>query len=276
MKKIYSIIWIWAVFFSVNFFGQTSTETFETEAHNNTSFTDNGVVFNIISNNSGIYQSIFAIQGNFPGTGWNGTSNDNGYIDNSKTPTKNNGSFSIKTSSNLFKVNSFWVFLSNAKLNQNIIGSLTVTGKLNGVTKFIQTKFSGFATSMGSTNGFTLIDMSNINGLNYTNIIIDELQITLGGSYTYCMLDAFSWVKESTLSTQEVEKEKLKIYPNPTNGLFNIEIKEKTKISIYNSAGNLIRITDVKKGSNPIDITEFPKGIYIVKTESESYKIIKK
>ena len=80
------------------------------------------------------------------------------------------------------------------------MGSLTITGKLSGVTKFTQTKTTGFATSLGATNGYTLIDMTNLNGQNYSNIVIDELQITANGGFRYVGFDAFTWVKDSNMS----------------------------------------------------------------------------
>lgn len=175
-------------------FAQTSTEQFETESHSSASFTDNGVIFNIISQ-----VTTFDIQGNFPGTGWNGTANDNRYIDNSGSSTVANASFSIKTTSNLFRVLRFWVFLSNTSLNQSVAGTLTVTGKLGTTTRFIQTKTTGFVTSLGTTNGYTLIDLTNLNGQNYSNIVISELQVTVGGEYRYMGLDAFTWVKDAAV-----------------------------------------------------------------------------
>ncbi|WP_165589537.1 BspA family leucine-rich repeat surface protein, partial [Myroides marinus] len=176
---------------------QTSTEQFETESNGSTNFTDNGVVFNIISS-----ASHFSIV-NFPGRGWSGTANDNRYIDNSNSVNDISPSFSIKTTSNLFKVNRFWVYLADKLSNPNTTGSLTITGKLGGVTKFAQTKTTGFATSLGSTNGYTLIDMTNLNGQNYSNIVIDELQITANGNYKYVALDAFTWVKDSNIVLPE-------------------------------------------------------------------------
>lgn len=174
---------------------QTSTELFETESHGSSSFTDNGVIFNIISN-----VNTYDIQGNYPGKGWSGSANDNRYIDNSGADNQSTGSsFSIRTTSNLFKVNRFWIYAGAANLAQNVTGTLTITGKLSGVTKFSQTKSTGFATSLGATNGFTLIDLTNLNGQNYSNIIIDQLQITAGGNYVYLGFDAFTWVKDSNL-----------------------------------------------------------------------------
>ncbi|MFH6937527.1 MBG domain-containing protein [Flavobacterium sp. FlaQc-30] len=194
MKKNYFLLFL--LLFTKLLFAQTSTETFETESHNSTSFTDNGVTFNIISRSG-----QFAVQANFPNTGWNGTANDNRYIDNTITGGPNS-SFSIKTTLNLFKVNKFWIYLSNSSLDLNVSGSLIITGKLNGITKFTQAKSTGFATSLGTTNGYTLIDLTNLNGQNYSNIVIDELQITTGGAYTYAALDAFTWVKDSGIILQ--------------------------------------------------------------------------
>ena len=193
MKKINSLLLMVSIIISNVFSAQTSTETFETESNGSSSFTDNGVIFNIIS-----HVGKFDVQGSFPGTGWNGTANDNRYIDNSND-SSNPPSFSIKTTSNLFKVNRFWMYLSALNLDLNVAGTLTVTGKLSGVTKFTQTKTNGFATSLGVTNGYTLIDMTNLNGQNYSNIIIDELRITMGGNFRYAGLDAFKWVKDSNI-----------------------------------------------------------------------------
>ncbi|RKS96053.1 T9SS type A sorting domain-containing protein [Chryseobacterium defluvii] len=264
---------ICSLLISIFSFGQTSTELFETESHSSTSFTDNGVIFNIISQ-----VSTFDIQGNFPGTGWNGTAIDNRYIDNSNF-SMSGASFSIKTTSNLFKVNRFWVFLSNIALNQAVTGTLTVTGKLAGVTKFTQTKTTGFATSLGSTNGYTLIDLTNLNGQNYTNIIIDELQITAGGNYTYVGLDALVWVKDSgiVLATNETKasKSKLSMYPNPTKGPFIIKTDENSKAEIYDQAGKMVKSLEVRQGENRADISELPTGTYLIRTLSGSFKILK-
>ncbi|WP_241686640.1 immunoglobulin domain-containing protein, partial [Flavobacterium sp. YO12] len=194
MKKNYFLLFL--LLFTKLLFAQTSTETFETELDGSTNFTDNGVTFNIISNSG-----TFDIQANYPGTGWSGTANDNKYIDNSSS-ISSSPSFSIKTTSNLFKANRFWIYLSTTSLDLNVAGSLIITGKLNGITKFTQAKSTGFATSLGTTNGYTLIDLTNLNGQNYSNIVIDELQITTGGAYTYAGLDAFTWVKDSGVILQ--------------------------------------------------------------------------
>ncbi|WP_144036478.1 MBG domain-containing protein [Sphingobacterium psychroaquaticum] len=192
MKRLTSCLFVLlSLFFSATVFGQATTELFETESNGSTTFIDNGVEFKIIS-----HVSVFDIQGNYPGTGWSGTANDNRYIDNAND-TQSPPSFSIKTTSNLFKVHRFWLYLSALNLSLDVQGSVTITGRLSGVTKFSATKSSGFMTSLGATNGYTLIDLTNLNGMNFSNIVIDELRITANGGFRYVGFDAFRWVKDS-------------------------------------------------------------------------------
>ncbi|REC60358.1 T9SS C-terminal target domain-containing protein [Chryseobacterium pennae] len=271
--KSTTIFTICSLLISIFSFGQTSTEQFETESNGSTSFTDNGVIFNVIS-----HVSVFDIQANFPGTGWNGTANDNRYIDNSNNP-DSPPSFSIKTTSNLFKVNKFWMYLSALNLELNVAGSITITGRLSGVTKFTQTKTNGFATSLGSTNGYTLIDLTNLNGQNYSNIIIDELRITANGEFRYVALDAFTWVKDSNivLGTSEAKstQKNLTLYPNPTYGPISINSEKNSEAKIYSTDGRILKTFQIQKGSNEISISELPKGVYFIKTATESTKVIK-
>jgi len=175
MKSITTLFSMCCIFFGTILNAQTSTEQFETESVGSSSFTDNGVIFNILSTVA--TYDIYVL----PGGGWNGTAVDNRFIDNTGTATSQyaNSSMTIKTTSNLFKTNRFWVYLTNAFGALVNTGTITITGRLSGVTKFTQTKTTGFATSLGTTNGFTLVDMTNLNGQNYSNIVIDQLTITL-------------------------------------------------------------------------------------------------
>lgn len=275
MRKT-TLFFIWSLLISGFASAQTSTEQFETESVGSTSFTDNGVIFNILSTvaNYDIYV--------LPGGGWNGTSVDNRFIDNTGTATSQyaNSSMSIKTTSNLFKTNRFWVYLTNAFGALVNTGTITITGRLSGVTKFTQTKTTGFATSLGTTNGFTLVDMTNLNGQNYSNIVIDQLTITLGGDFRYMSFDAFTWVKDSGIvlssSDVKVSKKENGIYPNPTSGPISIKAAHSGKYEVYSPAGQLVKTIEAQKGITKADLSELPKGVYTVKSASEVHKIIKK
>lgn len=266
---------ICSMLISIFSFGQTSTELFETESSESTSFTDNGVIFNIIS-----HVSNFDII-NRAATGWNGpsTSIDNRYIDNTGSVGPEFASFSIRTTSNLFKVNRFWVYVSNQYSNQNVTGSLTITGKLSGVTKFSRTKSSNFNTSISTTNGYTLIDLTNLDGQNYSNIIIDQLQLTLGGNFYYIALDSFTWVKDSNIvlgtSESKLSSKSLNVYPNPTKGPLSIKAEKNSEAKIYSVEGKTLKTVQLQKGSNDTNISDLPKGVYFIRTANESTKVIK-
>ncbi len=192
MNKIKVIVLAVLSIFASATYGQTSTEQFETESIGSTSLTDNGVIFNIISK-----VGTFSVASN-SGKGWSGTEASNRYVDN-KGSEQTGASFSIKTTSNLFKANRFWIYLADANHNLTSAGTLTLTGKLSGVTKFSSTKSTDFQTDPSKENGYTSIDMTNFNGVNYSNIIVDELVVTLGGDFVYAALDAFTWVKDSNI-----------------------------------------------------------------------------
>ncbi|MFP3834188.1 T9SS type A sorting domain-containing protein [Chryseobacterium sp. SIMBA_028] len=279
MKKI--ILFTILIFLSkiVDISAQTSTITFENTVNGSTTFTDNSYTFNIVSQ-----AGFFKVQKNYPGTGWNGTANDNAYIDNTGSTNVNSPSFSVKSNSS-FKVSKFWVFLSNTALNQSTSsGTLIITGKLSGVTKFSTTKTSGFNTTFNATtgttgnfNGFTLIDLTNLNNQNYSNISIDEIQLQSTGGYLYMCLDAFTWSKAPTLGTVEIlSQKKTSVYPNPSSGVFYMNLEKNSKITLYDQSGKLVKSTEAVKGDNKIDITQLPDGIYLMRSESESYKVIKK
>ncbi|MEF9479593.1 T9SS type A sorting domain-containing protein [Chryseobacterium sp. 1B4] len=44
---------------------------------------------------------------------------------------------------------------------------------------------------------------------------------------------------------------------------------------VYSLDGKLLKTVQTQKGNNEINISEFPKGVYIIKTATESTKIIK-
>ena len=62
------------------------------------------------------------------------------------------------------------------------------------------------------------------------------------------------------------------VYPNPTNGMVQIEIAEQAILQIFNSIGVLVSTQDLQKGLNQIDISQFPSGIYFLNGEGETKK----
>jgi endonuclease I/chitodextrinase len=81
----------------------------------------------------------------------------------------------------------------------------------------------------------------------------------------------------STLSTKDLTFESFKMFPNPTNGNnIYFSVTEDASIHIYNVLGKLIQSSEVTKSKNSINISEFAKGIYLVKINSGKQFISKK
>ena len=81
----------------------------------------------------------------------------------------------------------------------------------------------------------------------------------------------------STLSTKSNAFQSFKMFPNPTNGNnIYFSVIEDATIHIYNVLGKLIQSSEVTKSKNSINISEFAKGIYLVKINSGKQFITKK
>ena len=61
----------------------------------------------------------------------------------------------------------------------------------------------------------------------------------------------------------------IKIFPNPASDKITIEGSDETQnLFIYNFVGDLIFQKQLRNSKNEIDISNFPKGIYLIKIES--------
>ncbi|MHA7055901.1 T9SS type A sorting domain-containing protein [Aquimarina sp. M1] len=195
MKQSYFkfLLIIISVFLGVEVLYSQTTEDFETETIGTTSFTDNGQNFTI-ANGSG--ETTYDIE--FAGSaGWNGSSADNQFIDNSSgTPTQSDGSsFTVTTTDGTdIDVKSLYLFISTRAL-ANPTTTLTITGRVDGGTVYTITKNSGFSNvqTLTPNNGFTFIDFSVEGGADNSNTGVDEIIIATTNNADYIALDAFRW-----------------------------------------------------------------------------------
>lgn len=85
----------------------------------------------------------------------------------------------------------------------------------------------------------------------------------------------------ATLGNSDFENTaNITIYPNPSNGIFNIVSQENVSIEIYNLLGKLVFNQPLANGTNSIDISNFNTGVYLLKTidgngNIKSHKLIK-
>ncbi|RDI14622.1 T9SS type A sorting domain-containing protein [Flavobacterium sp. AG291] len=192
MKKLYLLL-IFLFFATQHLVAQQSTETFETELNNSTSFTDNGQLFNI----SSVAPAVFNIQTNYPNTG---VSNSNVYIDNDGSVFANVPvEFTISSAGGVpFKLKSLYLYLANSNNTLNVTGTCTITGKISGGDVFSVVQSNPFTNSSA---GFTLIDLATYGGSNNSNALIDSFVVKTTNTIAYVAMDSMTWEKIGVITT---------------------------------------------------------------------------
>ncbi|MGB0883038.1 MAG: T9SS type A sorting domain-containing protein [Vicingaceae bacterium] len=90
----------------------------------------------------------------------------------------------------------------------------------------------------------------------------------------------FKFSVNHPMSVHELKSNSFQLYPNPTTEKVNLIFKENKKktISIINLLGKEVFKTESNEFNSQLDISDYPKGIYFIKVESEgkssSQKII--
>lgn len=81
-------------------------------------------------------------------------------------------------------------------------------------------------------------------------------------------------VTVSTSNVQENKFSNIKIFPNPTTGIFNIQGASNTNLQIYDALSKVILEKEIKNDLEKIDLSSYPAGSYIIKINNGEEKII--
>ncbi|MCF8296568.1 MAG: T9SS type A sorting domain-containing protein [Saprospiraceae bacterium] len=113
-----------------------------------------------------------------------------------------------------------------------------------------------------NTNDFVLFGSSD------SGISGHKTEASIGG-YDY-------WIVEvsTNVGIQEHKIEKLNIFPNPSNGIINITFEnqlETVNVKVYNQNAQLIYSGQITDYFSKIDLSEYPKGIYLIKLENKDF-----
>jgi len=89
---------------------------------------------------------------------------------------------------------------------------------------------------------------------------------------------------DSVVIKETIGERTIKVFPNPTRGALGIDIqggdsKQELRLMIYSGAGAILYNQSATEGLNPIDMTQYPQGWYVLRvvagTEKKEYKIVK-
>jgi hypothetical protein len=92
--------------------------------------------------------------------------------------------------------------------------------------------------------------------------------------------DTSACVEITHVDIQSVnDKMGYRIFPNPTNGMFQVVLESEAILKVMNSLGELVIFKKGAIGKNEIDITSQPNGIYQLHIDTTNsnytYKILK-
>ncbi|PKP48339.1 MAG: hypothetical protein CVT95_04550 [Bacteroidetes bacterium HGW-Bacteroidetes-12] len=88
------------------------------------------------------------------------------------------------------------------------------------------------------------------------------------------------WVVKLSATVEVDEKENTSsiiIFPNPTNGIFTISSTEEiNEVEVFNALGKAVYSKKVTSKNITVDLTPFPKGIYLVQLKTNTNSVTKK
>ncbi|MNS17081.1 hypothetical protein D3C72_487500 [compost metagenome] len=115
-------------------------------------------------------------------------------------------------------------------------------------------------------------------------IIKDQWNVYEEGEFDACLNAYYGQIEDYTINIQEslgaidFNKNDFRLYPNPTEGIINIQANQEIKsITIYNHLGQLIAIQKAPQ----INIANLSSGIYMIRVDFENgqtatKKVVKK
>ncbi len=87
--------------------------------------------------------------------------------------------------------------------------------------------------------------------------------------------NTYTTTVQSNLSTAETVTENFSIYPNPVKDVLHFKTKERiVKAEVYDLSGRIVRSSGITQ--NAIDLSELPKGNYLIRIYTKDQIIIKK
>ena len=160
--------------------------------------------------------------------------------------------------------------------NESMSKSYTAGVSLEGFTGSIMYNYTDEEMN-GVTHTASLYVMnSNSEWIQYEDEDTEE------GTVTYAFTDPLEIMAvtagvQAGLSTIESEIPEIRIYPNPSSSIVNIDYTEELEVRIFNILGQQV----LESNSKTINISNFEKGTYFLITKDENnsitnFKLIKK
>lgn len=108
------------------------------------------------------------------------------------------------------------------------------------------------------TGNIAFLNNFNLNGGTTSNYFAGSSVVT-GNTCTVLSSDDF-----------ESDFEKVKVYPNPSSGIFQLQIQEEVQLEVYDLMGKMVLHKNVPTGIASFDLSQHAAGIYLLKVTNAS------
>ncbi|MGB0888053.1 MAG: CotH kinase family protein [Vicingaceae bacterium] len=136
---------------------------------------------------------------------------------------------------------------------------------------------------LSSSGESVLLSNASSNLIDEVTFGIQTTDITYGrfqngtGSFIF-MNPTFEAENTNTVNVENINREEnnFKVYPNPTDRNITIELDnyEEESLYIFNVVGKIVYQKIITDNNLNIDVSDWPKGIYIIKTKNNIQKLI--
>jgi len=178
----------------------------------------------------------------------------------------------------------------NDVYNVTSIGYNVYTSNQNTVfsqsTDYRYTGTQSLLVSIGSYGGDTPTMPINTSVPNWESIVrrvpvstdrtTDQRGLPLPKTGLVCAGAVEMQSNEHYTGINEIKKESVDVYPNPTSGVIHFILNDNSEVQLYDTSGKLVKEQAGKIGSNEISINDLPKGTYFLNANGQTTKIMKK
>nr|NQU92004.1 right-handed parallel beta-helix repeat-containing protein [Bacteroidota bacterium] len=159
----------------------------------------------------------------------------------------------------------------------NCFGSVALNGGVTALTLFGDDPLTGEKDGfMEGEPVFFYSYLPDSKTRELLEVTFDSALPDSDGAYSTHGLSAIKSLTAGSSVITEGGKDEIRIYPNPSTGILNIEgLDQSAKISIYNALGDLIFNDTCFKGTQ-IDLATAPRGFYLIKIKTATIFYSKK
>ncbi len=138
---------------------------------------------------------------------------------------------------------------------------------------------AGGVSSVNSSNGIVSV-RSAFSGMHTIAIKCEEFRggVKIGEVIRDVPIHNINCSSSSLMDYNVLQN--IEIYPNPSNGLFTIQVETESntlvKLEIYSINGKKVFLNEFYSNINELDLRELPKGVYFIQITQENKVITKK